>query len=156
MLLRASETRVHAKGVVLSERTCFCLLSAFFTTLPSKNLVFTETLHAGNRNHFRPEVEVNNHKNRAICHHPHRCNHRQRYRHHRHRHHIIIVIIIIIIIITMIIIIIILTRRLLRTILRSTSFKAPSKNPSKKCVVAPFVAHPGTFGQLEQLPLELF
>ena len=38
--------RVHAKGVVLCERTCFCLLSAFYKTLPSKNpsknLVFTE------------------------------------------------------------------------------------------------------------------
>ena len=30
--------RVHAKGVVVCERTCFCLLSAFYKTLPSKNL----------------------------------------------------------------------------------------------------------------------
>ena len=39
--------RVHAKGVVLCERTCFCLLSTFYKTLPSKNpsknLVFTES-----------------------------------------------------------------------------------------------------------------
>ena len=38
--------RVHAKGVVFCERTCFCLLSAFYETLPSENLsknhVFTE------------------------------------------------------------------------------------------------------------------
>ena len=45
--------RVHAKGVVLCERTCFCLLSAFYETLrsknpsknPSKNLVFTQNLY---------------------------------------------------------------------------------------------------------------
>ena len=30
-------SRVHAKGVVLCERTCFCLLSAFYKMLPSKN-----------------------------------------------------------------------------------------------------------------------
>ena len=29
--------RVHAKGVVLCERACFCLLSAFYNTPPSKN-----------------------------------------------------------------------------------------------------------------------
>ena len=29
--------RVHAKGVVLCERACFCLLSAFYDTPPSKN-----------------------------------------------------------------------------------------------------------------------
>ena len=52
--------RVHAKGVVLCERTCFCLLSkhllsAFYKTLPSKNpsenLVFTENhLQAPSKN----------------------------------------------------------------------------------------------------------
>ena len=41
-LLSLSLDRVHAKGVVLCERTCFCLLSALYETLPSKNLVFTE------------------------------------------------------------------------------------------------------------------
>ena len=30
--------RVHAKGVVLSERACLCLLSAFYNSPPSKNL----------------------------------------------------------------------------------------------------------------------
>ena len=33
----ATKSRVHAKGVVLCETTCFCLLSAFYKTLPSKN-----------------------------------------------------------------------------------------------------------------------
>ena len=28
---------MHAKGVVLCKRACFCLLSAFYKTLPSKN-----------------------------------------------------------------------------------------------------------------------
>ena len=31
------KVRVHAKGVVLRERACFCLLSAFYNTVPSKN-----------------------------------------------------------------------------------------------------------------------
>ena len=34
---RPAPNRVHAKGVVLCERECFCLLSAFYTTPPSKN-----------------------------------------------------------------------------------------------------------------------
>ena len=42
------QIKVHAKGVVFCERTCFCLLSAFYETLPSKNHsknhVFTENL----------------------------------------------------------------------------------------------------------------
>ena len=37
---------MHAKGVVLGERMCFCLLSTFYKTLPTKNPskdpVFTE------------------------------------------------------------------------------------------------------------------
>ena len=41
-----AQDRVHAIGVVLCEKTCFCLLSAFHKKLPSKNpsknLVFTE------------------------------------------------------------------------------------------------------------------
>ena len=41
-----SSGRVHAKGGVLCETTCFCLVSTFCKTLPSKNpsksLVFTE------------------------------------------------------------------------------------------------------------------
>ena len=32
-----ADFRVHAKGVVLCERACFCLLSAFYNTPPSKN-----------------------------------------------------------------------------------------------------------------------
>ena len=35
---RETLCRVHAKGVVLRKRTCFCLLSTFYETLPSKNL----------------------------------------------------------------------------------------------------------------------
>ena len=47
--------RVHAKGVVLCERTCLCLLSTFYDTLPSKksskNLVITENpLQAPSKN----------------------------------------------------------------------------------------------------------
>ena len=43
---RICSDRAHAKGVVLCERACFCLLSAFYknppSKNPSKNLVFTE------------------------------------------------------------------------------------------------------------------
>ena len=68
---------MHAKGVVLCERVCFCLLSAFYNTPP-----FLESL-------LRTLAPTE-----------------------------------------------ILTRCLLRTLLRSTSFEEPSNNPSKKRVVA--------------------
>ena len=37
-------TRVHARGVVLCERTCFCLLSTFYETLPSMKHFLLRTL----------------------------------------------------------------------------------------------------------------
>ena len=33
-ILRGHLCRVHAKGVVLCERACFCLLSAFYNSHP--------------------------------------------------------------------------------------------------------------------------
>ena len=36
-LILVCSGRVHAKGVVLCERACFCLLSAFYNSPPSKN-----------------------------------------------------------------------------------------------------------------------
>ena len=57
--------RVHAKGVVLCERTSFCLLSAFYKTLPSKNpsknLVFTENpLQAPSKNPSKKPLLLEN------------------------------------------------------------------------------------------------
>ena len=69
-ILRACyRARVHAKGVVLCERTCFCLLSAFYKTLPSKspyknpskNPVFTEKpLQAPSKNPSKKHLLLEN------------------------------------------------------------------------------------------------
>ena len=41
---RNATNRVRAKGVVLCERTCFCLLSTFYETLPLRTLLGTLSL----------------------------------------------------------------------------------------------------------------